>query len=213
MIRVEKCPGLSYNLNILVFLFSIKTVSLYLWWVHSLPHSSVAHSLSLPSSCPVLFHRCLPFLPFISHFLSYAMLASAGAFGHKLLCWLDICSLNSLPLYSLPLPFDLILALSPLPPFLFPAFDPYGQWISKPLSLLLFYSLSLHLSLSLFQILASQWPYSSLVLSCPAKIRWCPRLWTHTTGQNWPHSRNQQATWWLQFELYITTLPAFSVLA
>lgn len=139
----------------------------------------------------------LQFPPFSSLHFSFSLLcdASAGAFGHKLLCWLDICSLNSLPLYSLPLPFDLILALSPLPPFLFPAFDPYGQWISKPLSLLLFCSLYLPLSLSLFQILASQWPSSSLVLSCPAKIRWCPRLWTHTTGQNWPYSRNQQATW------------------
>lgn len=173
MIRVEECPDLSYKLYNLVFLFFIHTVPLPLWWVHSLPLSPVA-PLSLPSSYSILFHLFLSFLLtflILSH--CYACLF-IGGFGHKLFCWLNICSLIGYP-FS-PSRFPSI--SSSLPPSLpLSRLNPYSNWISKPLSTLLFCSFSL-LCLISFQTFASQWPYIGTVLSCPANIRWCPGLLT-----------------------------------
>lgn len=55
MIRVEKCPGLPYNLNILVFLFYSYVISLSLVSSFSFFHCT----LFFPSSCSVLFHLFL----------------------------------------------------------------------------------------------------------------------------------------------------------
>lgn len=65
-------------------------------------------------------------------------------------------------LRSLPFSFLLSIPTASEFPNLFPCFVLFPLPPSLPPSL----------------ILASQWPYSSLVLSCPAKIRWCPTLWT-----------------------------------
>lgn len=149
-------------------------------FIHSPPSSSVT-LLLFP--CPVSFHFTSSSL-FVLH-RSYAMHVFAGAFGHKLFCWLNICYLRVYPFALPPLPFYLALALSLFPPSL-PLFHLQSlQPVNFQTASLAFIpfllsppSLQLSIRLISFQIFASEWPYSSSVLSCPAKIRWCPGLLT-----------------------------------
>ena len=91
------------------------------------------HTASPASSCLVLFHPFHPPTPqhfSFSHFLSDTMHASAErVWPRAVRLTQHFFPPHSLPLCSLSL-FPLSLSS---PPFLFPAFDPYSHWISRPL--------------------------------------------------------------------------------
>lgn len=165
---MKKRPGWSYKLNILVFLFSIHTVSLSLSLVSSFTSLFFCRTLFL-FSCPVSFY----FTP------SSLFSSPAPLIFSSILCmllqgrvWPQAALLtqhlfhHSLPLYSLLFPFCLILAPFPLPPS-----PPHShlrslqpsQWISKPPPLRYLPCIG-H---------TVEWSFSAT-----AKIRWCPRLLT-----------------------------------
>lgn len=111
------------NEHFFEFLVSIHTVSFPFLWVNSLPLSCVSFCSPLLSCCisslPPFFFLC------ISNFLFYAMHAFAGGLGHKLFCWLNICSLIVYPFTpSRFLSISSSLRLRSHPPFPFPASIP-----------------------------------------------------------------------------------------
>lgn len=159
----EICPGWMYKLN-----YSCIFVS----YLYSIFPSLESSSSSLSSSCLFQFHFFLPFLPL---YLSFSLLCYA-CFCRRI--WPQAVLLTqhlfpySLPFCSLPLPFYLVLASSLPPPSLplsrLRSLKPVNFQTSFPR---FYFVPSPSLCLISFQIFASEWPYSSSVLSCPAKIR------------------------------------------
>lgn len=95
----------------------------FLFTQHLLPHPVLF--CFTPSTLPPPPSTFLIFSPMLCTLLQ-------KGFGHELFCWLNIFS-PPLTVYPFaPSRFPLYL-YPPLPFFLFPAFDPYSQWISKPL--------------------------------------------------------------------------------
>lgn len=137
---------------------------------------------------PVLFYfpSSSFFPPWYSHFLFYAMLASAGAFGHKLLCWRGIWFLNSSPLYSPPC-FPSISAA------LFLCSLSFSFWSLQPLNFqTTFCSVPLPSSFLIsFTNISPTVSYCCVVL---LKLDDFLGYEPPPSGQNWPRSRDQQST-------------------